>query len=55
MRDGRHERSYLVVVVGKDSGGSTVVEEMDWGGLLDMVGGYWGLGGRGVLVGVWKD
>ena len=42
-----HERTYTVVLLEEDSGNSTVVEEIDWGGLVDMVGGYWGLGGRG--------
>ena len=48
------ERTYTVVLPEEDSKASTVVEEMDWGGLLNMVGGL-GTWRKGVLVGVWKD
>ncbi len=41
------ERTYLVAVVAEDSGGSTVVEKIDRGGLLDIVGGCWGFRGGG--------
>ncbi len=43
----QQDRTRLVMLLVKDSGASTLVEEMDWGGLSDMVAGYWGLGALG--------
>lgn len=43
----QQERTHPVMLLVKDSGASTLMEDMDWGVLSDMLAGCWGPGALG--------